>query len=104
MAVTLKQLGDGQLAAAKGTLYTVPALTTAAARVILVNTGASARACNIYVKPGATSRRVSPKDLNIGVGEQWVSPLLTLEAGDLIEGDAAAANEVDYSIHGFEVA
>lgn len=104
MAVNIKALADGQLAGAKGTLYTTPSATQTAARVVLVNTGAGARTANVYVKPGATSRRISPVGLSLGVGEQWVSPLLTLEAGDLIEGDASVAAEVDYSIHGFEVA
>ena len=104
MAVALKALANGQLAVAKGTLYTVPGATTAAAKVVLVNTDAAARTVNIYVNPGGTSRRISPKDLSLGAGEQWVSEVVTLEAADLIEGDASAATVVDYSIHGFEVA
>ncbi len=100
----LKALGDGQLAAAKGTLYTVPGATTAAAKVTLVNTDASARTINIYVNKTGTSRRISPKDMNMLAGASWTSPLQTLEAADLIEGDASAATVVDYTINGFEVA
>src|SRR5688572_23694334 len=104
MAVTIKALADGQLADSKGTIYTTPALTQTAAKVTLVNTGAGARTCNVYVKPGATSRRVAPVGLSLGVGESWTSPLLTLSAGDLIEGDASVTAEVDFTVNGFEVA
>src|SRR5574341_2031645 len=98
MAVTLKALANGQLAVAKGTLYTVPGATQATAKVVLVNTDTVSRTVNIYVNPTGTSRRVSPKDLNLGAGEQWTSPVVTLEAADLIEGDASAATVVDYNI------
>jgi len=102
MAVTLKALANGQLAAAKGALYTVPASTQTAARVTLVNTGAAARTCNLYVNPTGTSRRIAPVSLSIGVGEKYESGLVTLEAGDLIEGDASVAAEVDFTVNGFE--
>lgn len=103
MAVTLKDLGNGQLPAAKGTLYTVPGATNAAARVLLVNTDTVSRTVNIYTNKTGTSRRVSPKDLSMAAGEKWISEVLTLEAADLIEGDASAATIVDYQINGFEV-
>ena len=105
MAVALKDLGTGQLPNAKSTLYTVPGATQAAAKVTLVNTGAAARTVNLYAnKDGANSRRFCPKDLSLGIGDSFTSDLQTLEAGDLIEGDASAAAEVDYTINGFEVA
>jgi len=104
MAVAIKALGDGQLAVAKGTLYTTPAVTQAVAKVVLVNTDASARTVNLYVNRTGTSRRIAPKDVSVGAGEEYTSETVTLEAADLIEGDASAATVVDYSIHGFEVA
>lgn len=103
MAVTLKDLGNGQLPATKGTLYTVPASTNAAAKVTLVNTDTVARTVNIYVNKSGTSRRVSPKDLSLGAGEKWSGSLHSLEAADLVEGDASAATVVDYVVDGFEV-
>ena len=103
-AATLKDLGNGQLAAAKGTLYTVPAATNAAVKVTLVNTDASARTINLYTNKTGTSRRFSPKDMNLLVGALWTSGIQTLETGDLIEGDASSATVVDYTINGFEVA
>lgn len=105
MAVTLIDGGTGQLAASKGTLYTTPGATKAAVKVTLVNTDSVARTINLYAKKdGSNSRRFSPKDLSVGAGESWTSPVQTLAAADLIEGDASAATVVDYTINGFEVA
>lgn len=101
---TIKALGDGQLAGTKGTLYTVPGATQAIIKSItLVNTSASPVTVNIYLKPGATSRRITPKDLSIPAGAlvEIVSGY-TLGAGDLVEGDASAATTVDYTINGVE--
>lgn len=105
MAITPKVLAEGQLAAAKATLYTVPGATsTIVSSITLTNTDAAARTVNIYVKPGGTSRRVVPKDLSIAAGYSVIDDTVrTLETGDLIEGDASAANVVDYVISGMEV-
>ena len=102
MAVAIKALADGQLANSKGTIYTTPASTqTVVKNIILVNTGAGANTVNLYVKPGATSRRIIPEDLSIPAGGQFTMDTeLTLEAADLIEGDAASAAEVDFVING----
>lgn len=104
MAFTVQALGDGQLAAVKGTLYTTPASTqTIVKSITLVNTDASARTVNLYVNATGTSRRIIPKDLSLGAGESYVfNEVLTLEAADLIEGDASAATVVDYVISGTE--
>jgi len=102
---TIKSLADGQLAAAKATLYTVPASTQTIIKTItLVNTDTSARTVNLYIKvSGGTSRRIIPKDMSLGVKYLWVNPdELTLEAADEIEGDASAATVVDYTINGIE--
>lgn len=104
MAFTIKALANGQLAATKGTLYTTPALTqTIVKSITLVNTDASARTVNLYVNATGTSRRIIPKDLSLGAGESYVvNDVITLEAADLIEGDASAALVVDYVISGTE--
>jgi len=100
---TIKSLGDGQLAAAKATLYTCPASTTTIIKTItLVNTDAAARDVNLYVNTGA-SRRIIPQNMELGIDYMMVyDDELTLEAGDLIEGDASAADVVDYVINGVE--
>ena len=106
MALAIGTLADGQLPNSKTTLYTVPASTTAFVQVTLVATGASARTVNIYLKrSGGTSRRIFPKDLSINPGDHASSKderPYSLSTGDIIEGDASAASEVDYIIEGVE--
>jgi hypothetical protein len=101
---TIKALGEGQLAGTKGTLYTTPGSTQSIIKTItLVNTTVGALAVNLYIKSGATSRRITPKDMSLGAGELAETDKdYTLEAGDLIEGDAASATSVDYTISGIE--
>lgn len=107
MAITPGSLADGQLPNAKGTLYTCPALTAAVIRsLVLVNTGAGINAVNLYLKrSGGTSRRIIAKDLDLATGVDLAfdceKSMLMLSAGDVIEGDATTAAEVDYSITGF---
>ncbi len=101
---SIKALGDGQLAAAKGTLYTVPALTqTIIKSVTFVNTTAGALTVNLYTNTTGTSRQIIPVDLSLGAGESMETSVdYTLEAGDLLEGDASSATSVDYTISGIE--
>ena len=98
---TTTQIGNGQLAAAKATLYTVPAATTAIIKLItLTNTDTVARTVNLYISTG-TSRRVVPKSLSLGTGETFEYDVVTtLGATHLIEGDASVANVIDYVISG----
>ena len=46
----LKQLADGQLAAAKGTIYTADS-TDVISSIILVNSGAAHNHVNLYLNP-----------------------------------------------------
>lgn len=100
---SIKYLADGQLGAAKAALYTVPASTQAIIKTItLVNTDSAARTVNLYVSTGA-SRRIIPVDTSLGIGYCLIfDDELTLEAADIIEGDASAAAVVDYYIAGVE--
>jgi len=103
--MSVKSLADGQLAAAKATLYTVPALTTTIIKTIsYVNTDIAARTVNLYIKPsGGTSRRIIPNNMTLGIGYMMVyDDEITLEAADEIEGDADAATVVDFTINGVE--
>lgn len=101
-SLSIKALADGQLAGAKGTLYTTPASTqTIVKSITLYNSGAGTNVCKIYAKPGATSRVIFQVSLQSGEHAQYVTNI-TLEAGDLIEGDATTLNEVDYTINGVQ--
>ena len=72
--------------------------------ITLVNSDSSARAVNIYFKAsGGTSRRLTPKDYSLPVGAMLeMNKEKTLEAGDILEGDAAAAAVIDYVVSGVE--
>lgn len=102
----IKSLADGQLAAAKGTIYTSPAATqTIVQSIILVNSHSSALVVNIYCKaPGGASRRISPKDYSLAVGAlmEVLDKPVTLEAADILEGSGGTASLVDYVISGIQ--
>lgn len=103
--VAIKSLSDGQLAAAKGTIYTTPAATqTIAKKITLVNTHTSAEAVNLYFKAsGGTSRRIIPKDYSLATGAELVMrDEVFLEAADILEGDTTTASKVDFVISGVE--
>lgn len=103
--MSIKSLADGQLAGAKATLYVVPGGTTTIIKTITyVNTDSSARNVNLYIKSsGGTSRRIIPKDMELGIGYMMVyDDEITLEPADEIEGDASAATVVDFTINGVE--
>lgn len=106
MAVVGGSLAQGQLASSKTTLYTVATGVIAhVTQIILCNTSGSAVTVNIYVKmSGGTSRRIINKDKSLAAGESYWLPIapsaLRLSAGDLIEGDASSAAQIDYTISG----
>ena len=107
MAVALVAPGDEQLPSSKGTLYTVPASTSALVTIVISHTGAVARTANLFLRrSGGTSRRIVPKDLELDVSDtayvDHEGRPFAMAAGDLIEGDASAAAEVDYTIDGME--
>jgi len=63
------QLADGQLPAAIGDLYTAPADGIGVSSIVLVNTGAVARAVNLYLTPNAgVARRLTPEDYSLAAG------------------------------------
>lgn len=111
MTLEWKELGDGQLPSSKTTLYTVPADKTALImRITLINTAGSTKVVNLYKKAsGGTSRRIIEKDWTLAIAGAasgasrytFIGPL-TLEEGAEIEGDAATAAVVDFTISGVE--
>ena len=105
MAIVPKVLADGQLPATKGTLYTVPAGRTAYVRILRIyNTSATLdEEVLIYLNVSGTSRVFLPASLEShGARDAVDDGGLTLEAGDLIEGQATDAATVDYVITGAE--
>ena len=105
MTINIKSLADGQLATTKTTLYTAPAATQAIVKKItLVNTSSGTVNVNLYFKAsGGTSRRLIPKDMEMTGGYLAVlDDEVTLEAADIIEGDANAGSVIDYVISGVE--
>ncbi len=106
MTVNIKSLGDGQLPAAKATIYTTPtAKQTVITSIKLVNTNSSAETINIYFKSsGGSSRRISPKDYSLAAGAMMevLDKNQTMEAADVLEGDSTNATQVDYIISGGE--
>ncbi len=105
MALTIQALANGQLPNAKGTLYTCPGATSAIVKaIVLVNQDTATHTVNLYFTR-ATSRRLIPKNAILAIGGAgYLETLITLEAGDLIEGDADTATQVDYTISGTESA
>lgn len=104
---TIKNLGEGQLAAAKAAIYTVPgSISAVVLNIVLVNTDVAVRAVNLYYKKsGGTSRRLLPQNTALGIGlKLTMEERITMGAGDAIEGDAAAATVVDYVVNGVEIA
>lgn len=97
---------SGQLAAAKATLYTVPVGKTAVLlKVTAVNEDTTAaKTWNLYRHDGTASRRLIPVNANIpaGLGDVFSGPV-SLLAGNLIEGDASAANDVDFTLTILEI-
>lgn len=105
MGQEIKNLGNGQLASSKGTIYTVPASTTAIVKNIsLVNTNTSAEGVNLYYKKsGGTSRRIFAVDYSLAAGACVNHEItITMGAADVLEGDADTASKVDYVISGME--
>lgn len=105
MAITAKQLADGQLAATETTMYTVPALTTAYIKsIVLQNTGGGNNTIQLWVKPtGGTSRRIGYAVLAT-LYTHIIDEPLVLDAGDTLRGAATNATQVDFTVYGAEEA
>jgi hypothetical protein len=105
MAITIKQLANGQLPSSIGDLYESPASTQTIIKAItIVNTNTTTETVNLYVlKASGTPRRISPKDLALAAGYMTViDDEITLEAGDKIQADTTTASKVDYVISGVQ--
>jgi flavorubredoxin len=108
MAITAKSLADGQVAAAKATIYTCPALTKAYVKWLSIhNTNTTAEVVIVYVKrSGSTSRVIYRATLETNETAYAVDKdaSLVLSTGDVIEATTTTALKVDYVISGAEEA
>lgn len=107
MVFSYSSLANGQLPAAKGTLYTSVG-ETAVKQIVLVAAAAGAYTVNVYFKKsGGTSRRIIPPALPMDNADpdkaaqvdclEWT---MEMEDGDEIEGDCSSAASIDYVISG----
>lgn len=91
---------DGQLANAKGTIYTAT-FPCKIKGITLVSSDNGTYTVNLYVNRAGTSRRIIPKDKSLSDDLQY-PPIADiyhfLDTGDLIEGDASSATKVDYLV------
>jgi hypothetical protein len=107
MAFSSKILAEGQLPNAKGTLYTVPALTKAYVKFVNAHNtpGGGSEAVKFYIKKsGSVSRRLAHGTLTASEQLRAVDKdeTLNLDAGDIIEGETTTAATVDYLVTGVE--
>src|SRR4051794_16733879 len=107
MPLFAQPIADGQLPAAKTTLYTVQAGQRMHATFFRVanSDDANAYTFNIYIKPsGGTSRRIVGKNKPLAASEEYDvledGRTFRLTAGDVIEGDASTAGVLDWIILG----
>jgi hypothetical protein len=105
MSITIKNLGEGQLAATVSDMYTVAVLkTTIVRQIVLVNTDIVARTINLYyTKSGSSDRALFELAYSVDAGKSvCLDRIVTMGAGDKLRGSASAANAVDYIISGIE--
>lgn len=106
MAFTAKPLADGQLAAAPAVLYTVPGATTAYLKQFTVfNNDTVDRLVKVALNVTGTPRQWRQVLLLADGGQADLlddDETVELSAGDTVEGFAAAASVVDYTISGVE--
>ena len=104
MATTPKSLATGQVAAAKATIYTVPAATQAIIRTVsFVHVAGGTQTVQLYVKEsGGTSRKFSRAVITTDefAHEEDIG---TLDPADELEAETTNAASVDYTIMGVEI-
>lgn len=101
---TPKVLAEGQVAAAKGTIYTVPAGKQAIMRTVaFTHVAGGTQTVQLYVKKsGSVSRKFSRAQIatNEFAHEEDIG---TLSAADELEAETTDAASVDFSVHGVEI-
>ena len=106
MPYGFRVFGDGILPTTKTTLVQIAANHSAVLRIELVNlTSVEQIGINVYLNANGTSRRIFPKDLIIGTGDDGglvTKCIQEMQEGDKIEGNAASASSVQYVISGID--
>jgi hypothetical protein len=100
MSIVAKSLADGQLPAAKGTLYTSVGITYVRFIRCHNTSGANTETVVIYLNRGGGSRIIMYND---ALGPHYTmgdDPHLTMAAGDILEGVSTHATNTDYVITG----
>lgn len=104
MAFLGQSLADGQIADAKATIYTAPALTRVIVRSFdLGNDSENPVTVKLYIKrSGSVSRFIGSAILEAGEVFEVLSQgkVLVISAGDEIEAEATLASLVDYTLTG----
>lgn len=104
MAITYKVLGQTGDASTEVDLYTVPASTSAKAKVTVANRAGTGATFRVSVSPGggATANEdYISYDQSIGANESITSTTLTLEATDVVRAFASTAT-VTFIVFGIE--
>lgn len=103
MAANPEILADGQLPNAKGTLFTATGRT-----VIRLITGThvagGTQSVVFYVKKSASASRVIGRATLLTDEFCEEDQIITLDTGDLIEGETTNALSVDYTVMGVKIA
>lgn len=104
MATTPKILADGQVAAAKTTIYAVPAATQAIVRTVsFTHVAGGTQTTILYVKKSAGTSRVFSRAVMTTNEYAHEEDIGTLDALDELEAETTNAASVDYTVMGVEV-
>lgn len=104
MTDTFHVLAQGQLPASAGTLYTVPAATSAIVKSIaLVNTSAGSVTASLTVNGTGAANQILPPATILAGGWADYEGTITLAATNTISGVAGAGTSITYTIYGDEI-
>lgn len=104
MPTTPNILANGLVAAAKATLYTVPAATQAIVRTVtFTHVASGTQTVILYVKKAAGTSRVFSRAVLATNEFAHEEDIETLGPADEIEAETTNAASVDYSIMGVEI-
>lgn len=97
-------LGNGQVAAAKTTIYTVPAATRTIIRTVsFTHVAGGTQTVILYVKQSGGTSRVFSRAVLATSEFAHEDDIGTLNAGDELEAETTNATSVDYTVMGVEV-